>query len=109
MRPVRRHARIMFEADVLISTGTANIAARAQQIGGGGMALRPEGELAVSQPVQVSFVLPNGPSILIAGVVWWKRAGLIGIRFDYSGEQRLRIERWIDENLQKAGFFARPI
>ena len=69
---------------------------RSVQLGTGGMSLENAPRLLVSQPVQVTFALPSGPSITIAAVVRWKRNNLVGLRFDPRANIR-PIQRWIEQ------------
>jgi hypothetical protein len=66
------------------------------EIGAGGMALKNANGLGVSQPVQLSFTLPNGQGVTVQAVVWWKRAEVIGVRFDPADQNRFHVQRWIE-------------
>ncbi len=88
--------------DVRVDSHELNLTARSVEVGGGGMSLRNAESLSVSQPVQVSFELPGAEVVVIQAVVWWKKAELIGIRFDPTDENRQRVLRWVEEHKQPA-------
>jgi hypothetical protein len=46
--------------------------------------------------VQLSFTLPNGTSVTVQAVVWWKKAEVVGVRFDPSDQNRAHVQRWMD-------------
>ena len=68
-----------------------------REIGPGGMSLGTEAELRVSQPIQLSFALPTGQPVNIAGVVWWRKERTVGVRFDVYDKQAVVIRKWIEK------------
>ena len=109
MLQTRKHPRVPLDVDVVLSISGQSLPGRAVQIGGGGMSLELAVSVPVSYPVELEFTLPDGPQVRIAGVVWWKKGNLIGIRFDYTGAARLTVENWVKERLAHAEFFRKPI
>jgi hypothetical protein len=105
----RTHPRLTVEFDVTVHLGDRVLAARSYQLGAGGMAFSGGTELQISQPIELRFQLPDGPTISIPAVVWWKEKGLVGVRFDIGSPQRDGIERWVRERLEDASYFAKPI
>jgi hypothetical protein len=59
------------------------------------MSLEQAGQLSLAQPVLLTFALPSGDSIRLGAVVWWKRNGLVGVRFDPRDHYR-PIQEWIE-------------
>lgn len=109
MMELRKHPRIPVEMDAVVMLQGQSLPARAVQIGGGGMCLQLAAPVPVSHPVEVLFTLPEGPEVRIAGVIWWKKSGEVGIRFEYTGAARIAVENWVKQRLSNARFFAKPI
>jgi hypothetical protein len=98
----RQLPRLPLSVDVRVESHELTLTARSVEVGGGGMSLRNAETLSVSLPVQVSFELPGAEVVVIQAVVWWKKAELIGIRFDPTDDNRQRVLRWVEEHKQPA-------
>ncbi len=115
MLSTRKHPRIPIAARVTIVTSRARVEGEAGEIGAGGMSVRCEhplavSQLAVSQPVELEFRLPpDGPEIRMAGIVWWKKDKEFGFRFDLLSAHHKLVEQWIEQRLQAAKYFSKPI
>jgi hypothetical protein len=91
-------------------TPKVRIEAEAAEIGAGGMSVCCESILDVSQPVELQFCLPpEGPEIRIAAIVWWKKEGSVGFRFDLLSPQRATIAHWIEARIQTARYSSKPL
>jgi PilZ domain len=106
----RKHPRVSIATRVTILTPTARVEGEAGEIGAGGMSVRCGHAFGVSQPVELRFSLPpDGPEIRMAAVVWWRKDGHAGFRFDLHSAHREVIERWIEQRMQAAKYFRKPI
>jgi hypothetical protein len=105
----RKHPRVTLEAEVAVIVANVTLRGQADQIGAGGMSVRCSGQVSVSQPVELKFSLPEGPSVQIGAVVWWKKGEMMGFRFDFFGDGRAVIERWVNQRIQQAEYFRKPI
>ena len=92
----RKYPRVNLDVEVRADSFGRCQLLRSVEIGAGGMALRDSNGLGVSQPVQLSFTLPNGQRVTVQAVVWWKRAEVIGVRFDPADENRFHVQRWME-------------
>jgi PilZ domain len=95
-RSHRDASRIPLATMVRVDSYEASFNARSVHLGTGGMSLENTPRLLLSQPVQLTFALPSGPSITIAAVVRWKRKNLVGLRFDPRADTR-PIKQWIEQ------------
>ena len=73
-----------------------------QNIAMGGMLIEADGPLSIGEPVQIGFVLPDGPQINIPAVVCRKQKPTVAIRFDVTDPQREIIQRWVEARLKHA-------
>jgi hypothetical protein len=106
----RKHPRVSIAAKVTILTPSARAEGEASEIGAGGMSVRCDHAFGVSQPVELQFSLPpDGPEIRMAAIVWWRKNGHAGFRFDLQSAHRTLIERWIEQRMQTAKYFSKPI
>ncbi|MBV9609895.1 MAG: PilZ domain-containing protein [Acidobacteria bacterium] len=92
----RKFPRVNLDVEVQADSFGRSHLLRSIEIGAGGMALKSANGLGVSQPVQLSFTLPNGQGVTVQAVVWWKRAEVIGVRFDPSDVNRVHVQRWME-------------
>ena len=92
----RQFPRMKLELAVRVDCFDRWLTATSVEVGSGGMSLKKGDSLSVSQPVQLSFVLPNGQPVVIQAVIWWKRAELLGVRFDPSDRNRLIVAQWME-------------
>ena len=60
------------------------------------MLLKADEPLWLGEPVEVSFALPDGARIVIAGAVCRLQRDCAAIQFDAGDARRVAIERWID-------------
>jgi hypothetical protein len=97
----RKSPRLPLVVEVRVDCHDRSLTASSVEVGAGGMALRNANTLTVSQPIQVSFALPEAASVTIQAVVWWKKGELLGLRFDPSDDNRLRVQRWFDARVPK--------
>ncbi len=109
MLELRKHPRVSLTARVAVIALDSTFYGEVHQIGAGGLSARCAGRLSVSQPVELQFALPEGPEVRIAAVVWWKRDGLVGFRFDLSGSARSAVETWVKQRIEQAEYFKKPI
>ena len=98
----RKFPRVKLEVEVRVESLGRSLVSRSLEIGAGGMALKDASALDVSQPVQLSFALPDGQDVTVQAVVWWKRATLVGVRFDPSDGNRMHVQHWMDTQKQPA-------
>lgn len=98
---LRRDRRIPVSHAVTIGAHEGRFNATSREISAGGMSMTTDAKLAIAQPVELSFELPERQRITVPAVVWWKRGNLIGVRFDVTDERRLWISKWVEE--QAAG------
>ena len=101
--PAKRKDRVTLVQPVRINRDFTGIT---REIGVGGMSLGTDANLTVAQPIQLSFALPTGQPVNIAGVVWWRKERTIGVRFDVYDKQTIVIRRWIEQHhaqLQNSG------
>ena len=92
----RKFPRVKLDVEVRVDSFGRCHMLRSIEIGAGGMALKDAKDLGVSQPVQLTFTLPDGQSVTVQAVVWWKRAGNVGVRFDPADQDRAHVQRWMD-------------
>ncbi len=95
-REWRRPPRAPLSVKVEIAGYKHTVTGVSKNIAVGGMLLTPDGQLSVGEPVHVTFTLPDGTAIAIAGAVCRLQAGDVAIRFDATDRQRLLIERWVE-------------
>jgi len=95
----RKFPRMSLDIEVQVDSFGRCSVLRSVEIGAGGMALKNANALGVSQPVQLSFTLPNGQGVTVQAVVWWKRAEVVGVRFDPADENRMHVQKWMNENV----------
>ena len=91
----RNNARIKLVVPVEVESFGEKYQADSQDISRGGMLLKAEAPVQVSQPVQLSFTLPEQTLIEIPAVVCHKRGQQFGVRFDQTHHRRGEIERWV--------------
>ena len=91
----RNNARIKLVIPVQVESFGETYQADSQDISRGGMLLKAEAPVQVSQPVQLSFCLPDKTPIEIPAVVCHKRGQQFGVRFDPTHHRRGVIERWV--------------
>ncbi len=99
---VRRYPRLEIAFPVDIQTEKETHAAESRNISQGGMSLRGEAPVAVAQPVQLSFTLPEQVTVTIPAVVTHKQGEHIGVRFDPTHHRRVVIEEWIKQTLAES-------
>ena len=100
---LRRDRRVPMVTTVTVRTPEgASATATSREISAGGMSMQLPGTVKVSQPVELEFVLPPGETAYVHAVVWWRKGDLIGVRFDYADESRLRIKDWLRAQAQPA-------
>ncbi|HUK86039.1 MAG TPA: PilZ domain-containing protein [Terriglobales bacterium] len=93
---LRRDRRVPIVTAVTVRTAEgATATGTTREISAGGMSLQLAGAVKVSQPVEVEFVLPSAQPTSVHAVVWWRKGDMIGVRFDYADESRLRIKDWL--------------
>src|SRR5690242_20527710 len=63
LHELNRPRRVQVIVPVQIAGAGRTIAGFTQNIGAGGMLLRPDGELSIGEPVMVCFALPNRAQI----------------------------------------------
>ena len=91
----RNNARIKLVIPVAVESFGEKYQADSLDISRGGMLLKAEAPVQVSQPVQLSFCLPDKTPIEIPAVVCHKRGQQFGVRFDPTHHRRGVIERWV--------------
>lgn len=91
----RNNARIKLVVPVEVESFGEKYQADSQDISRGGMLLKAEAPVQVSQPVQLSFILPEAIPVEIPAVVCHKRGQQFGVRFDPTHHRRGVIERWV--------------
>jgi c-di-GMP-binding flagellar brake protein YcgR len=91
----RNNARIKLEVPVEVESFGEKYQADSQDISRGGMLLKAEAPVEVSQPVHLSFSLPGENLIEIPAVVCHQRGQQFGVRFDPTHHRRGVIERWV--------------
>jgi len=93
---LRRDRRVPVVTAVTVRTPEgASATATSREISAGGMSMELPDVVKVSQPVQLDFVLPPDQPASVHAVVWWRKGDMVGVRFDYSDESRLRIKDWL--------------
>jgi len=93
---LRRDRRVPIVTPVTVRTPEGGSAtATSREISAGGMSMQLPGVVKVSQPVELEFVLPPSLAASVHAVVWWRKGDLIGVRFDYADESRMRIKDWL--------------
>ncbi len=95
-REWRRPPRAPLSTKVEIAGYKRTVTGISKNVAVGGMLLTPDGQLSVGEPVHVSFTLPDGTAIAIAGAVCRLQAGDVAIRFDATDRQRFLIEHWVE-------------
>ena len=91
----RNNARIKLVVPVEVESFGEKYQADSQDISRGGMLLKAAAPVQVSQPVQLSFFLPEKTPVEIPAVVCHKREQQFGVRFDPTHPRRAVIERWV--------------
>jgi len=108
----RNNARIKLVVPVEVESFGEKYRADSQDISRGGMLLQAEAPVQVSQPVQLSFMLPEQTLVEIPAVVCHKRGRQFGVRFDPTHHRRGVIERWVrrafEEDHRRAAKTALP-
>ncbi|MFB3813771.1 MAG: PilZ domain-containing protein [Terriglobales bacterium] len=97
----RRPPRVPLAVSVEITAHQRTVAAQSKNIAIGGMLLTPDKRLFAGEPVEVSFVLPDGPAIRIPGAVCRLQAADAAIRFDATDAQRFLVGSWVDARVAK--------
>jgi len=98
LHELRRYVRIPVVAKLGVESDRQVFSAVSGEISAGGMSLSCGTKLTISQPVQLSFDLPNAPGVVVRATVCWARASdeMVGVRFDPDDDRRLRVKEWID-------------
>jgi c-di-GMP-binding flagellar brake protein YcgR len=91
----RNNARIKLVVAVQVESFGEKYQADSLDISRGGMLLKAGAPVEVSQPLQLSFCLPDNTPIEIPAVVCHKRGEQFGVRFDPTHHRRGAIERWV--------------
>jgi hypothetical protein len=105
----RKYPRVSFTATVVIFSGSTQFQGEAKEIGAGGMSIRCLAGISISQPVELEFSLSGGPSLRLPAILWWKKDGYMGFRFDPSSGIRQEIELWVHGRIGQAQYFSKPI
>ena len=96
----RQFPRLALKLPIEVESFGVRRQAESVEVGGGGMSLAQVEDLAISLPIAVDFQLPEqGERLRIHAVVWWKKNGLVGIRFDPSDPSSAPLKQWIDRHL----------
>jgi hypothetical protein len=96
-RELRKSPRVELLVPVDIKGHQRTTTGASRNISTGGMLVKAEIRLSSGEPVEVAFVLPDGPRIEMQGVVCRLQGEQAGIRFDPAHRQIPLIERWIEQ------------
>lgn len=96
-----RPPRVPFAAQVDIVALGRNVRGTCVNIAIGGMLLKPEAPLFSGEPVQISFSLPDGTSLRVAGAVCRIQGTAAAIKFDADITRRESLARWIESQISK--------
>jgi hypothetical protein len=101
---LRRYVRIpvITEVAAVLTGDNRRLTATSVEVSSGGMSMRSAEDLAVGQPIEVSFALLTLPRVWVRGTIVWRNAPgkTFGVRFDNTDERRLRIKDWIEAYLE---------
>lgn len=94
----RRYVRIPLVTPVKLTFEGRSVMGMTEEISGGGMSLEAN-RLPPGMAVEVEFTIANAPTMHLRASVRWAAQGQLGLRFDESQPDRLRIKTWIDQYL----------
>jgi hypothetical protein len=97
----RQHPRLDLAVPVDIHTHDDKHLGETRNISQGGMLLRAQAPVSISQPVRLKFTLPAERFVEIPAVVTFKKGEQIGVRFDPTHHGRADIEKWIKDSKSK--------
>jgi len=101
---LRRYVRIpvITEVTAVLTGENRRMTATSVELSSGGMSMRSAEDLAVGQPIEISFALLTLPRVWVRGTVVWRNAPgrTFGVRFDNTDERRRRIKDWIEAYLE---------
>ena len=95
--PPRQQPRVYLATDVKVEGHKLTFTARSVQLGTNGMSLQHAGQLALAEPVLVTFALPSGSRDKVGAVVRWKNKELVGLRFD-PRDLNPHIHEWVQSS-----------
>ena len=101
LNELRRYARVPIVVNVKIETEQRNFDAMSVEISAGGMSLKTDRSLLMNSAVLMKFALPPAVEVKVRATVAWVNAQeqRIGVRFDPSDANRVRVKQWVDEYL----------
>ncbi len=91
----RAAERIPLTLPVRMRIGDHVFEANASDLSRGGMCLSAAIAGSAGQPVELEFALPGQPTMLVYGVVRWKKPESIGILFDPRDKNRGVLLEWV--------------
>jgi len=95
--PARKHPRVHLSTEVRVEKHDLTFTARSVQVGPNGMSLENAPQLALAEPVLVTFALPSGSRVKVSAVVRWKTKELVGLLFD-PRDRNHHIQEWIEQS-----------
>jgi Tfp pilus assembly protein PilZ len=96
----RRYVRIPVMTEVsIVSADGRRFSASSIEMSTGGMSIKTGEEFNTGNNVEVSFALLTLPRVTVRGVVSWRKAKSIGVRFDANDDRRIGVKRWVDSCL----------
>jgi len=98
----RRYPRLDLSVPVHIHTYDNRHEGESRNISQGGMLLKAQAPVSISEPVRLKFTLPAEVSVEIPAVVTYKKGEQIGVRFDPTHHSRLEVEKWLKETKSAA-------
>ena len=96
----RRYVRIPVMTQVSLVGDGRRVAASSIEISSGGMSVKSAEDFSIGTNVNISFALMTLPRVNLKGTISWRKPKSIGVRFDATDDQRLRVKTWIDSYLE---------
>ena len=100
LHELRRYVRIPLVIEVTIEGASGKWSGSSREISGGGMSVQLTGPVPSGDKLQLSFSLPDKPSVSIGATVCWENNdALMGFQFLNSDAKRQVVKDWISSFL----------
>jgi hypothetical protein len=96
----RRYLRVPLMTEVTVIGDGRRVPTSSIEMSSGGMSLKSHEDFSIGTNVELSFALLTLPSVLVRGVVSWRKPKSFGVRFDANDERRHKVKVWIDSYLE---------
>ena len=100
LNELRRYVRLPIVVEVTAQSRTGKLVGSSREISGGGMSVSFTEQMSdTSGQINLSFTLPQKPTVNIAAAVCWQNGSEVGFQFQDSDAGRQTVKDWINSFL----------